>query len=426
MSTVVIGAGLAGAFAARTLAQAGEDVVVLEATAHLGGRTRTNREVLEHGQVADLGGSFLDIGQDLLLEFCVEHDITLKPEIRMFPKGPDARYSGASILLGRMVIDETRVDDADRAMLAKEVQEALDAAPPGEKETLKAWARRAGLSPQAHAAYVMQGAFNPTARAELVSSWHVHPGDIGRICWILADGTDTMARVALEGLEVRLETPVRLVERTGGGYRVHTDSDVLSCDNVVVSASVQATRRIGFDPVLPSWKVEALLGTPLSQGGKAVAQYRGGADIAAAAGPSTMTNGPVSMFWLKQGPEDTIIAMGTMADTGDGMLDDEEATLASLDRHIEAMTGVAPERIAGIIQNWTTEEFVGGVVNLGTGGFARRAALGAAVGGIHFAGEATGEWPSAMEGAARSGQRVAAEILQKRRAHTDLTAAPRS
>lgn len=417
MSTVVIGAGLAGTFAARALSDAGEDVVVLEATPHLGGRTRSNREVLQHGQVADLGGSFIDIGQDLLLQFCVENGITLKPEIRMFPKGPGARYSGASILLGHVVIDGKRVEDEVRAELAREVQDALDAIPPGEKETLKAWVRRAGLSRDAADAYVMQGAFNPTARSEIVSSWHVHPGDIGRICWILADGTDTMARVAGEGIDIRLSTPVRLVERVGRGYRVHTDADVLSCDNVVVTSSVQATRRIGFDPVLPTWKMAALLGTPLSQGGKAVGQYRDGAAIAAAAGPSTMTNGPVSMFWLKQGPQDTIIAMGTMADVGDGMLDDEQATLESLDRHIEAMTGTTPERIAGIVQNWTTEEFIGGVVNLGTGGFARRAALGAPVGGIHFAGEATGEWPTAMDGAARSGLRVAAEILQKRRAH---------
>ncbi len=417
MSTVVIGAGLAGTFAARELSRAGEDVVVLEATPFLGGRTRTNREVLQHGQVADLGGSFLDIGQDFLLEFCVDNDITLKPEIRMFPKGPGPRYSGASILLGNVVVGEQKLSEEDRAALAGEAQAALDATPPGEKETLKAWVRRAGLSPRAASAYVMQGAFNPTARPELVSSWHVHPGDIGRICWILRDGTDTMARVASQGLDVRLDTPVRLVERAGRGYRIHTDAEVLTCDNVVVTASVQATRRIGFDPVLPAWKIEALLGTPLSQGGKVVGQYRGGAAIAAAAGPSTMTDGPVSMFWLKQGPEDTIIAMGTMADLGDGMLEDQEATLASLDRHIEAMTGSAPERITGIVQNWTTEPYVGGVVNLGTGGFARRAALGAPVGGIHFAGEATGEWPSAMEGAARSGLRVAAEILQKRRAH---------
>jgi monoamine oxidase len=342
MSTVIIGAGLAGAFAARTLVDGGEDVLVLEATQHLGGRTRTNREVLHHGQVADLGGSFIDIGQDMLLQFCVDRGIGFKPEIRMFPKSPGG-YSGASIVRGNLILDGKSVAEEDRQALADEVDAALASSPPTATESLKAWVRRTGLSPAAAHAYVMQGAFNPTHRPEIVSTWHVPPGDIGRICWILQDGTDTMARTALEGIDVRLETPVRVVEKVGSAYRVHTDGEVFNCDNVVVTASVMAARRIGFDPVLPEWKVEALLGTPLSQGGKVVGQYRDGAVIAAAAGPSTMTDGPVSMFWLKQGPEDTIIAMGTMADKGDGMLNDESATLEALDSHLEAMTGARPE-----------------------------------------------------------------------------------
>lgn len=415
MTTVVIGAGLAGVFAARALSDGGEDVVVLEATPYIGGRTRTNREVLTHGQVADLGASFIDIGQDLLMQFCVENEIPVKPEMRLFPRGPGASYSGASILLGNVYANGAPLEEQARGELAAEVQAALDAEPPTGAETLKAWSRRVGLSPGADYAYIMQGAFNPQTRAELVSSWHVHPGDIGRICWVLADGTDTMARVAGAGLDIRVNTPVRVVSRSGGRYVVVTDNGDFEADQVVVTSSVQAMRRIGFDPVLPSWKVEALLGTPLSQGGKAVGQYRDGNAIWNAIGPSVLTDGPVSMFWLKPGPEDTVIAMGTMTDNGDGLLTDQEASLSYLDSVIEAYAGSA-DRIAGIVQNWTAEEFIGGVVNLGTGGFARRAALGASVGGIHFAGEATGEWASAMEGAARSGQRVAAQILQKRSA----------
>ncbi|MEU1517553.1 NAD(P)/FAD-dependent oxidoreductase [Streptomyces sp. NPDC005811] len=416
MSTIVIGAGLAGLFAARSLAHGGEDVVVLEATPHLGGRTRGDRESLAYGQVADLGASWLDIGQDTLLSFCLEHDVRLRPRVALFPKGPDQRYSGASILLGNLVTDGQRVDAGERSAMAWEVLDALDAAPPSGAETLTAWARRVGLSVKSRHAYVMQAGFNPVTRGDLVSSWHVHPGDIGRLCWLLADGTDSIARTASAGLDIRFSTPVRVVTRAGRGYRVLTDTGDFTADRVVVTASVQATRRIGFDPVLPSWKIEALLGTPMAQGGKVVAQYRDGGRILDAAGPSTMTDSPVSMFWLKSGPEDTVIALGTVADTGDGRLDDAAATLTDLDRQIEAMTGVTPSRVGGVVQNWTTEEFVGGVVNLGTGGFARRAALGAAVGGVHFAGEATGEWASAMEGAARSGQRVADEILQKIRA----------
>jgi hypothetical protein len=124
------------------------------------------------------------------------------------------------------------------------------------------------------------------------------------------------------------------------------------------------------------------------------------------------------MLWMRLLDDDTITVLATVPDTGDGMLEDESALLGDLDRQIEALTGVTPERIGGIVQNWTAEEFFGGVVSMGTGGAARRAALAAPVGGIHFAGEATSAWASAMEAAARSGERAADAILAKNRARS--------
>ena len=415
MSTIVIGAGLAGIFAARTLAATGEDVIVVEATEHLGGRTRGRRDVLQHDQVADLGASFIDVGQDAIIQFCVENGVEITPRMNMFPKGPNGRFSGASIMLGNVVVDGASVTADDRQKLALEVDEALAAQPPLGTETTLAWARRVGLSPQARDMYVMQGVFNPVTVPGLVPSWHVHPGDIGRICWLLADGTDSVARTAAEGLDIRFSSPVRLVSREGRAYRVETDGESFVADNVIVTCSVTATRKIGFAPALPEWKAHALLMTPMSQGGKIVAQYRDGQKIVELGGPSTMTDSQVGMFWLKPGPDDTVTVLGTIADEGDGLLQDEAAALAVLDRQIEAVTESTPDRIAGLVHDWTTDEFFGGVVNLGTGGHVRRMLLGAPVGGVHFAGEATGEWSSAMEGAIRSGQRVADEILQKRR-----------
>ena len=422
MTTAIIGAGVAGLFAARRLLDAGEDVVVLEATEHLGGRTRGDRESLRHEAVGDLGASFLDRGQDRLLSFCLDHDIPLSPEIRMFPKGPGSRYSGASIILGNLVMGGRRVSDEARWDLATEVQAALDSDPPGLAETLDAWGRRVGLSPDAYTAFTMQSGFNPVHRSALTSSWHVHPGDIGRLCWILADSTDSIARTAAEGVDIRFRQPVRLVSRRGGRYRISLDHDEVEADAVVVTTSVHAARRIGFDPVLPAWKVEALLGTPMSQGGKVIAQYEDGQRIWDGAGPSVMTDTAVSMLWFRRTAQDTVVAFSTVPDLGDGLLDDPDAALALLDQHVAAATGLSPTRVGGIVQNWTTEEFFGGVVSLQTGGPSRRAILAAAVGGLHFAGEATGErWTSGMEGAARSGERAADEILLKRRARSRVS-----
>ncbi|WP_194238357.1 flavin monoamine oxidase family protein [Streptomyces spongiae] len=422
---MIIGAGIAGLFTARRLHDAGEDVVVLEATQHIGGRTRGDRESLLHGAVADLGASFLDRGQDRLLAFCLEQGLALSPEIRMFPKGPSEKYSGASIMLGNLVLRGRAVSEERRAELAVEVQSALDAAPPTPAETIAAWGARVGLSDDAYRAYVAQAGFNPVHRETLTSSWHVHPGDIGRLCWVLADSTDAIAHAAARGLDVRVDQPVRLISRVGRSYRVVTDNDELVADDVVVTSSVTATRCIGFDPVLPAWKTEALLGTPMSQGGKIIGQYEDGSRILDGVGPSTMTDSPISMFWLRRTAHDLVTVLGVMPDTGDGLLDDQSGALDVLDRQIAAMTGTTPRRLAGVVYNWTRQEFFGGVVSLGTGGAARRAALAASIGGLHFAGEATSDhWTTAMEGAALSGERAADTILLKRRARQN-SALPR-
>lgn len=418
MTTAIIGAGLSGLFAARRLKAAGEDVVVLEATEHLGGRTRGDREALRYGAIGDLGASWLDRGQNRLLEFCLAHDIKLSAQVSMYPKGPGQRYSAASVLLGNVVMDGKLLGDSERERIADEVAEALASSPPGIAETVLAWAHRVGLSPLAFKAYTMQTGFNPVQRPAMTSSWHVHPGDIGRICWLLQGSTDVLAQRAAEELDIRYEQPVRLVTRTSNGYRLSTDREDFVADDVIVTASVHAARRIGFDPVLPEWKLQALLQSPMTQGGKIVGQYRDGQRIWDSAGPSTLTDTAAAMFWYKLTAEDTVTVLGTMPDLGDGLLDDESAALAVLDRQVEAAAGFTPTRIGGLVHNWTKQEFFGGVVSSQAGGATRRAVMAAPVGGIHFAGEATGaRWATAMEGAVRGGERAADEVLEKRRVH---------
>ena len=57
MSTLVIGAGMAGLAAAKTLQDAGETVTVLEAKDRIGGRTYTNREFVDFG--VEFGAEFV-------------------------------------------------------------------------------------------------------------------------------------------------------------------------------------------------------------------------------------------------------------------------------------------------------------------------------------------------------------------------------
>jgi monoamine oxidase len=418
MSTIVIGAGPAGLAAARHLHDRGEEVLVLEAKPYVGGRTRSDRERLLHGQPADLGASFIDLGQDKLLEVCARYGLGLTPELQLFPADPDGRFTAAGPLRGHVVVDGRLLPADERVRVAGEVRDGLRAMPPQPGEVVPAWAARAGLTPLARRLVSAQTGFNPVAEPSRVQMSMLEPPHVGKVCWMLTDGTDMIATALAAGLDVRLEQPVRLVRHSRGGVIVATDHDHFTARDVIVATPVVPTLRIGFDPVLPEWKIDALLSTPMSQGGKVIGQYAGGTEIAARLGPAALGDGPISMIWVRPvGPQDTVVVLGLMPDRGDGALRDEPQALASLDAFIETVTGRRPERIAGLLQDWTQEEYAGGVVSMLFGDFPRLPSqLAQAVGPVHFAGEHTGElWATGMDGAVRSGERAADEVLHSRR-----------
>lgn len=74
---VIIGAGLSGLYAARALAAAGVDVLVLEAQNRVGGRTRTTH--LADGTCIDEGGQWVRPGQDHMVQLAEALGVTLFP-----------------------------------------------------------------------------------------------------------------------------------------------------------------------------------------------------------------------------------------------------------------------------------------------------------------------------------------------------------
>ena len=417
MSVVVIGAGPAGLHAARRLQDHGQDVVVLEARDCIGGRTRSLRDVFRDGQPADLGASFIDLGQDMILEVCDRFGLALTPRLSMFPSDPDGQYTIASPLRSGMIVGGRKLTDAEVTALADEVRAGVDAFPPVPTETIPAWAARAGLGPEARAVVLAQSGFDPVTEPWRVQMAIAHPPVSGKVCWMLADGTDSLAHALAEGLDIRLERPVRMLRHSSQGWTVEADGEELEADDVVVAVPVTPTLDIGFDPPLPGWKVDALLSTPMSQGGKVIGQYSHGAEVIDAIAPSLVTDGPISLAWTRPlGPEDTVVVLGLAAEGPEGFLRDEEGALAELDEIVRLAAGDAPERLAGVVRDWAAEEFSGGVVSVPWGDLERLTALLAqSVGSLHFSGEHTDDLTTtSMDAALRSGRRVADEILRRR------------
>lgn len=421
MSTIVIGAGLAGLAAARRLHDAGEDVIVLEAQGFIGGRTRTDREHLLNGQTADLGGSLIDLGQDRILAACAEYGLRLTPTMRFVDPDPDGRYSVASILQGPTVTEGRALSAEERARTAAEVRSALAAHPPAETESVAGWAARASLTPLARRLVHAQAGLNPVHEAIETPMAAVKDAATGRVCWMLADGADSLATALADGLDVRLGQPARLVrqDQTTFEITVVTDTDEFQATDVIIATPVTPTSCIAFDPPLPDWKIRALVTTPMSQGGKIVGQYADGAGLRAKFGSHVLSDGPISFAWCGPvGEQNTVVVYGVAPDLSDGFLRDEQRALAALDSLVSTAVGSDVERLAGLVEDWTRDEWAGGVVSniLAAGpGQAAVLARSAGWGMIHFAGEHTAEkWVSSMEGALRSGDRAADEILLQR------------
>jgi monoamine oxidase len=427
MSTVVVGAGLAGLAAARKLQAAGEEVVVLEATSRVGGRTRTERDRMRYGQPADLGGSFIDLGQDRILRACAEFGVKLTPTMNLFERGPDGGIDLASVLHNTVVAEGRLLAPEERAKVADEVRAALNAVPPVSTESVASWTARSGLPWLARRLIRAQAGVNPVHEPEGVPMSAIHPPHSGKTCWMIAGGAGSLATAMAAGLDIRFDQPVRLIARNEETSEivVTTASGEFACTDVVVATPVTPTQGIGFEPVLPEWKAQALAATPMSQGGKIVGQYANGAELRQQLGTTVTGDGPIAFAWAgPTGDHDTVVVYGLVPDRSDGFLRDEQRALAALDDLVRTATGTVPERLAGVLQDWTRERYAGGVVSCPMADFPRLPALLARAvgqGRIHFAGEHTADhWTTSMDGALRSGDRAADEVLLQRA----LAAAP--
>lgn len=440
--TVVVGGGLSGLAAARTLVRAGGDAVVLEARGRVGGRTYSS--ALGDGTVVDLGAQWLGPTQDRMYELCAEYGIELFPTHdegdHVIRRGDRLiRYRGSIPRINPFVLADIGRAQYRLDTVAKTVP--LDApwtarnAVRLDGETFATWIRRNTVTRDAaellrlYCAAVF--AAEPDEVSALHTAFYTHAGGgmdrlIGTRAGAQQDrfvtGAQSVALAIADELGERVHTnaPVRRIEHDGDGVLVLADGRLVRARHVVVAVPPAIAARIQYSPILPGARDQLMQRMPMGAVIKCHARYdepfwrRAGYS-----GQATALDGPVRVVFDNSPPDGHCgVLLGFFE--GDaarrfGARDAASRRAALVDSLTRCFGSLAREPLEVVELDWAGEEWTRGCYGAHFGPGSWRSvgpALRPPCGRIHWAGTETAtEWNGYMEGAVRAGERAAAEIL---------------
>lgn len=265
--TIIIGAGMAGLIAARTLVDAGHEAVVLEARARVGGRTHTDRSLGVH---ADLGASWIH-GTD-------GNPLTAMAEAAGVEMAYTDFLNRSETAVQAYDHDGTPLDQAEYTkgqLLANaafvHAEGSILYTPPNKAKTLKDWVEHGFPKPDNLSRAAELGFHYYT----LIRSEYTDAADWDTIDWNIADsyaplpggdhllfggGFNGLTDHVAEGLDVRLETAVSQISHSKEGVTLQTSAGEMTCDYVVVTVplGVLKSGAIHFSPELPKEKLGAI------------------------------------------------------------------------------------------------------------------------------------------------------------------------
>ena len=250
MKVIVVGAGLAGLSAARSLEKAGHSVVVLEARERVGGRVWST--TMANGVVVERGGEFVFGGYDTLGAIAREVGVELVP--RGFNYG-DRRPVGHGLGTREALVPtaakmaEHRAQRAAAGMTGSfaDVFETTDIAP----EDRALLTARFTIACGWRLDEVSERWPNPQPSIDGHSEFVVP-------LWIRGGNQLLAERIARELSEVRLRSPAVAVEQEGEAVVVHiADGTNVHGDAAALALPLPLLREIRFAPALPAEKAEA-------------------------------------------------------------------------------------------------------------------------------------------------------------------------
>jgi monoamine oxidase len=440
---VVVGAGFSGLAAARAIAKAGKSVIVLEARDRVGGKVLNH--VLEDGDITEAGGTYIGPTQTRMAALATEYGVATYPT---YDTGKTVTVIGGTwsedgyppALLAEYGKLAGLLDAMSREVPVGAPWTATNAAE-WDSITLYSWLVANDASADAlevfssladlwgaetrdvsllFALYYIAAAGNETT-----------PGTLERLQDIangaqqlrFVGGSQLLAQLIAKqlGNSVIFKAPARAILWSDNGVTVISDTLTVQAKQIILAISPALAAGIQYKPKLPTQRAQFLQRYPMGSLIKVEAVYSTPFWRAAGfSGVSVMAPGPVRSTFDNSPPSGH---SGILIGFVGGARARAWSTLSAADRRAAVLGGFAAAFGDAALNPTEYFEFEWPAKQWSRGGPVGYAGPGVLldygttirepVGPIHWAGtEASTFWNGYMEGAVRSGERAALEVLQ--------------
>jgi monoamine oxidase len=403
MKAVVVGAGFAGLAAAARLADAGVEVDVFEARDRVGGRVWS---VPFAGGVIERGAEFILPGNDTVLATAERLGLALVRKGTQYGDREPRGHEGIDGPLSREQVAAAVGRITSQGPLTSRPATTLaDALATYRLDPSVAEAIRARI--EVSAAYPADD-LDPSILRESGAAF-------GRFeSYTVDGGNDRIARelAARLGDNVHLASPVRRVVWGEQGVRIRAGSHVAVADAAVLAVPAATVGAISFKPPLPDATAAAIRGVRYGQAAKLFIR------LGSPAPPSATLSVPRRFWcWTQLGADGAPAPfLAALAGTSGAL--GELSVRSGPERWLTAVRSLRPDleldSTEVLISTWEDDPWARGAVSApAVSSPIDTDVLVRPVGPLAFAGEHTaGGWHALMEGALRSGERAAQQVLQ--------------